>query len=229
MLARPAPHGASRRPRRMMRTAGVCIGLAALLRLAGMRDLAQLNTLVLLVVMLLSNMVQYAFIGNDDSLTGGLLGAATLVVMNSALVYAVAPFPCLSRWFEGTESGSVVGQVRERLFEVAERLPGHRIELLGEEAQIAPGRRRSRERGHGLARPTLPSQALGQPEGAGRTHRPGCPEPSRPSFVRYRHPRRGLVSVSAVLMLATTAATAETAHDTEHRLDVAHALHAARR
>lgn len=89
---------------KVVRTAGVYIGLAVLLRLAGKRDLAQLNTLDLLVVLLLSNVVQNAIIGNDDSLTGGLLGAATLVALNAALVRAVAGLPRLSRWFEGAET-----------------------------------------------------------------------------------------------------------------------------
>jgi uncharacterized membrane protein YcaP (DUF421 family) len=89
---------------KIVRTAGVYIGLAVLLRLAGKRDLAQLNTLDLLVVLLLSNVVQNAIIGADDSLTGGLLGAVTLVALNSALVRAVAQRPRLSRWFEGAET-----------------------------------------------------------------------------------------------------------------------------
>jgi uncharacterized membrane protein YcaP (DUF421 family) len=97
---------------KIVRTVGVYAGLAVLLRLGGKRDLAQLNTFDLLVVLLLSNVVQNAIIGNDTSLTGGLLGAAVLVGMNAAVVRGVASFPPLHRWFEG--SGTVLvrdGQV----------------------------------------------------------------------------------------------------------------------
>jgi uncharacterized membrane protein YcaP (DUF421 family) len=56
-----------------------------LCRLAGKRDLATLNTLDFVVLFLLSNVVQNAIIGNDTSLLGGIIGAATLVAVNAAL------------------------------------------------------------------------------------------------------------------------------------------------
>lgn len=56
------------------------------LRLAGKRELAQLNPFDLVVLLTLSNTVQNAIIGNDDSLVGGLAGAAALLVVNAALV-----------------------------------------------------------------------------------------------------------------------------------------------
>ena len=54
-----------------------------LLRLAGKRMLSQLNTFDLVVVLLLSNVVQNAIIGPDNSLLGGLIGACFLVAMNA--------------------------------------------------------------------------------------------------------------------------------------------------
>jgi uncharacterized membrane protein YcaP (DUF421 family) len=87
---------------KLVRTVGVYAGLAVLLRLAGKRDLAQLNTFDLLVVLLLSNVVQNAIIGNDNSLAGGLLGATVLVGMNAAVSRAVASSPRLHGWFEGS-------------------------------------------------------------------------------------------------------------------------------
>ena len=60
-----------------IRTAAVYLALLALLHLAGKRELAQLNSLDLVVLLLLSNVVQNAVIGNDNSLLGGLLGAAS--------------------------------------------------------------------------------------------------------------------------------------------------------
>ena len=69
-----------------IRTIAVYLGLLVLLRLAGKRDLAELNTFDLVVLLLLSNVVQNAVIGNDNSLAGGLLGAAVLIAANSLLV-----------------------------------------------------------------------------------------------------------------------------------------------
>ena len=71
---------------KVIRTVAVYLGILLLLRLAGKRDLAQLNSFDLVVLLLLSNVVQNAIIGNDNSLVGGLLGAVTLVAGNSLLV-----------------------------------------------------------------------------------------------------------------------------------------------
>ena len=60
---------------KILRTLGVYLGLAIIMRLAGKRQLAQLNSFDLIVMLLLSNVVQNAVIGPDNSLTGGLLGA----------------------------------------------------------------------------------------------------------------------------------------------------------
>jgi uncharacterized membrane protein YcaP (DUF421 family) len=67
---------------KVIRTIAVYLGILVLLRLAGKRDLAQLNTFDLVVLLLLSNVVQNAIIGVDDSVAGGLLGAATLIAVN---------------------------------------------------------------------------------------------------------------------------------------------------
>src|SRR5919204_1759950 len=56
------------------------------LRLAGKRELAQLNPLDLIVLLTLSNTVQNAIIGNDNSVTGGVIGAATLMLCNYVVV-----------------------------------------------------------------------------------------------------------------------------------------------
>jgi uncharacterized membrane protein YcaP (DUF421 family) len=69
-----------------VRTAAVYGALLVLLHLAGKRQLAQLNSFDLVVLLLLSNVVQNAVIGNDNSLAGGLLGAAILLAVNAVLV-----------------------------------------------------------------------------------------------------------------------------------------------
>ena len=63
---------------KVARTIAVYAFLVVGLRLFGKRELGQLNPLDFIVLLLLSNTVQNAIIGNDNSLAGGLLGAAVL-------------------------------------------------------------------------------------------------------------------------------------------------------
>ena len=56
------------------------------LRLSGKRELAQLNPFDFVVLLTLSNTVQNAIIGNDNSVTGGILGATTLLLVNYLVV-----------------------------------------------------------------------------------------------------------------------------------------------
>jgi uncharacterized membrane protein YcaP (DUF421 family) len=86
---------------KVLRTVAVYLGILLLLRLAGKRDLAQLNTFDLVVLLLLSNVVQNAVIGNDNSLIGGLVGAVTLVVVNSLLVRVAQRSDSAVRLLEG--------------------------------------------------------------------------------------------------------------------------------
>jgi uncharacterized membrane protein YcaP (DUF421 family) len=71
---------------KMLRPIAVYIFLVAVLRVFGKRELAQLNPFDLVVLLSLSNTVQNAIIGNDNSLTGGLVGAFTLLGVNYAVV-----------------------------------------------------------------------------------------------------------------------------------------------
>ncbi len=89
-------------PDKIVRTIVVYAVLALLLRLVGKRDLAQLNSFDLVVMLLLSNVVQNAIIGPDNSLLGGLVGALTLLVANAAVVRAVQTSDGVSRLLEGT-------------------------------------------------------------------------------------------------------------------------------
>jgi uncharacterized membrane protein YcaP (DUF421 family) len=87
---------------KVLRTVAVYGGLLLLLRLGGKRDLAQLNTFDLVVLLLLSNVVQNAVIGNDNSLWGGLLGALALIVVNSVVVRVARASDASVRLFEGS-------------------------------------------------------------------------------------------------------------------------------
>src|SRR5262249_41727650 len=64
----------------------VYVFLVLLLRIFGKRELAQLNPFDLVVLLSLSNTVQNAIIGDDNSVTGGLLGAVTLLSINYLVV-----------------------------------------------------------------------------------------------------------------------------------------------
>jgi uncharacterized membrane protein YcaP (DUF421 family) len=85
-----------------LRTVAVYTGILILLRLAGKRDLAQLNTFDFVVLLLLSIVVQNAVIGEDNSLVGGLLGATILVAANSLVVRFARHSEGATKLFEGT-------------------------------------------------------------------------------------------------------------------------------
>jgi uncharacterized membrane protein YcaP (DUF421 family) len=68
-----------------IRTIGVYALLTVLFRLTGKRGLATMNTFDFIVIFLLSNVVQKAVIGNDNSLLGGMVGAVTLVAVNAGV------------------------------------------------------------------------------------------------------------------------------------------------
>ena len=71
---------------KILRPALVYVFLVVALRVFGKRELAQLNPFDLVVLLSLSNTVQNAIIGNDNSLTGGLIGALGLLVINYLVV-----------------------------------------------------------------------------------------------------------------------------------------------
>lgn len=71
------------------------------LRLAGKRELAQLNAFDLVVLLTLSNTVQNAIIGDDNSVSGGVIGATTLLVVNYAVVRFLYGHQRLDQLVEG--------------------------------------------------------------------------------------------------------------------------------
>jgi uncharacterized membrane protein YcaP (DUF421 family) len=71
------------------------------LRLAGKRELAQLNPFDLVVLLTISNTVQNAIIGNDNSVTGGIIGAATLLALNYVVVRFLYKHEQIDRLIEG--------------------------------------------------------------------------------------------------------------------------------
>jgi len=87
-----------------IRTVGVYLAITVLLRLAGKRDLAQLNAFDLVVILLLSNVVQNAIIGPDNTLLGGILGAVLLVSLNAVIVRLARRDDRVATLLEGTST-----------------------------------------------------------------------------------------------------------------------------
>jgi uncharacterized membrane protein YcaP (DUF421 family) len=89
---------------KILRSLLVFIFLAVALRLGGKRELAQINVLDLAVLLLASNALQNALIGNDSTVTGGVIGAGTLFVANYAFVHITYRSARARRILEGTPS-----------------------------------------------------------------------------------------------------------------------------
>jgi uncharacterized membrane protein YcaP (DUF421 family) len=105
---------------KVIRTVAVYALLAILFRFTGKRGLASMNTFDVIVIFLLSNVVQNAIIGQDNSLVGGMIGAVTLVIVNSAVNRLILISRPAQRIFEGTPTavithGHVIGKALRRL------------------------------------------------------------------------------------------------------------------
>jgi uncharacterized membrane protein YcaP (DUF421 family) len=86
---------------KILRPAIVYLFLVAALRVFGKRELAQLNPFDLVVLLSLSNTVQNAIIGDDNSLLGGVIGAFSLLVINYLVVRFLFRHRRLDQVFEG--------------------------------------------------------------------------------------------------------------------------------
>jgi uncharacterized membrane protein YcaP (DUF421 family) len=105
---------------KILRTVLVYATILILFRVVGKRDLAVLNTFDFVVIFLLSNVVQNAIIGNDNSILGGIIGAATLVGINAALNRWLTVSARATRVLEGTattiiEEGQFIPRALRRL------------------------------------------------------------------------------------------------------------------
>ncbi|HEY5360378.1 MAG TPA: YetF domain-containing protein [Streptosporangiaceae bacterium] len=105
---------------KVLRTVIAYALIAVLFRLTGKRGLASMNTFDVVVIFLLSNVVQNAIIGNDTSLTGGIIGAVTLVAVNTCVNRLIAVSATAARVFDGRATtvisdGHVVDRALRRL------------------------------------------------------------------------------------------------------------------
>lgn len=83
------------------RAAAVYLFLLVLLRLTGKRQVGQLSPFDLVLLLVLSNAVQNSMNGGDNSLTGGLVLALTLVALNFVVGLATARSKTLENLIEG--------------------------------------------------------------------------------------------------------------------------------
>ena len=83
------------------RSLAVYVAVLLGLRLGGRRELGQLTPFDLVVILLVANAVQNAMVGADTSLAGGLVAAATLLVVNALVARLRLRSPRLRQLVEG--------------------------------------------------------------------------------------------------------------------------------
>jgi len=96
---------------KILRPVVVYLCLIVFLRLFGKRELAQLNPFDLVVLLSLSNTVQNAIIGDDNSVTGGIVGAFALLAINWVLMWVLYRAPKVNEALEGKQSTLIRGGV----------------------------------------------------------------------------------------------------------------------
>lgn len=97
------------------RTLIVYFVLLAGLRLSGKREVGQMTPFDLVLLLLVSNAVQNAMTGPDTSVSGGVVAAMTLLLVNQSVTRLVRNHRRLRRIIEGTptlliRSGKVLSQ-----------------------------------------------------------------------------------------------------------------------
>jgi uncharacterized membrane protein YcaP (DUF421 family) len=89
---------------KILRPIIVYLCLIVFLRVFGKRELAQLNPFDLVVLLSLSNTVQNSIIGDDNSVTGGLVGAFALLAINWLLARVLYSAPKVTTAIEGSKT-----------------------------------------------------------------------------------------------------------------------------
>ncbi len=86
---------------KILRPAVVYFFLLLGLRLTGKRQLGQMSSFDLVVLLMISNVLQNAMIGADNSVLGGCIGAATILTLNYAVNRLAFSNKRMERWLEG--------------------------------------------------------------------------------------------------------------------------------
>src|SRR5437764_13028194 len=111
---------------KILRPIFIYIFLIAGLRLSGKRELVQLNPFDLVVLLTLSNTVQNAIIGDDNTVTGGVIGATSLLIVNYLVVRFLYKHRALDQFIEGRgdvlmDDGKIkTAQLKQELSTVAQ-------------------------------------------------------------------------------------------------------------
>lgn len=79
----------------------VYIFIVVAIRLFGKKELAQLSVIDLVFILLISNAVQNAMVGSDSTLSGGLIAAGSLFIVNYILKFIIYKFPQFSKLVQG--------------------------------------------------------------------------------------------------------------------------------
>jgi uncharacterized membrane protein YcaP (DUF421 family) len=122
---------------RAVRAVVVYLFLLVAMRVFGRRELGQLTGFDIIVLLTLSNILQNAMIGNDNSVTGGFVGAATLLAANLTLAFFVFRSRRVERLVEGTPRVLILNGKLQH--------PAIRAELLTEQDLLAAVRREGLE------------------------------------------------------------------------------------
>lgn len=88
----------------VLRSAAVYACIVLFIRIFGKKELSQLSVIDFVFILLISNSVQNAMVGDSTSLQGGLVAAGTLFILNSFFRYLVYKFKPVERFLEGEAS-----------------------------------------------------------------------------------------------------------------------------
>jgi uncharacterized membrane protein YcaP (DUF421 family) len=86
-----------------LRSAAVYLCIVLFIRIFGKKELTQLSVIDLVFILLISNSVQNAMVGDSTSVQGGLAAAATLFILNSGLRFLIYRFKPVEKFLEGEE------------------------------------------------------------------------------------------------------------------------------
>lgn len=107
----------------IIRAVVVFLFVLLLLRISGKRQLAQLSPIEFVAILLISNAVQNAMNGGDNSLTGGLILAATLILLSFLISYFSFRYKKFRIFFEGSPTVLIQkGKMNEKNL-LRERMP----------------------------------------------------------------------------------------------------------
>jgi uncharacterized membrane protein YcaP (DUF421 family) len=96
---------------KIVRGAVVYLFILIALRIFGKRQVGMMTQTDLIVLMVLSNILQNAMIGPDNSVLGGFIGAATILVINYGVSWFTVRSHKFERWVEGTPTPIVFNGV----------------------------------------------------------------------------------------------------------------------